>query len=182
MTVLQEVGPALPRRIDPRAVMMPAMIGFATLALTGTSIPVARPSETNILRPSYISWQSGAESQTRASGISPTPIELVVPTTSKTTADVILELRTMTSFTWEQISKLFGVSRRTVHLWAAGGKMAARNQEQLADLVQQVNAIRSAAPGDHHMQLLALLDQHRGAHASTGSDVNRPAAIYAADA
>ena len=97
-----------------------------------------------------------------------------------TSKDLIAELRSMTSFTWEQTAKLFGVSRRTVHLWAAGGNLSTQNEERLVRLVRQVRAIHANGSSDVRMQLLALLDDERLQHASSDSDINRPAAVYAA--
>lgn len=46
-------------------------------------------------------------------------------------AEAIAELRLVTGFTWDQIARLFGVSRRSVHLWASGGAMSRENEEHL---------------------------------------------------
>ena len=43
-------------------------------------------------------------------------------------------LKAETDLTWDQIARLFGVSRRAVHQWAAGGRMNASNTELLAQL------------------------------------------------
>jgi hypothetical protein len=46
-------------------------------------------------------------------------------------AEAIAELRLLTGFTWDQIARLFAVSRRSVHLWASGGVMSRENEEHL---------------------------------------------------
>lgn len=160
--------------------MIPA-IGLATLALVGTSIPAARASETVIVRPAFTGGSFSTKTQILAS-----PAETITPSFSSkpsgTTAEAIGELRAETSFTWEQVAKLFGVSRRTVHMWAAGGKMAAHNEEQLSTVLNEVRDLRASAPMDERMRLLHLLDSHRAQHASRGSDINRPADVYAPQA
>lgn len=51
-----------------------------------------------------------------------------------------------TGLTWDQFRRLFGVSQRSVHLWASGARMSARNEERLADIEQVVNALGLATP------------------------------------
>jgi hypothetical protein len=46
-------------------------------------------------------------------------------------ADAVLEIRRRSGLTWEQLGALFGVDRRSVHLWASGRPMSARNAEHL---------------------------------------------------
>jgi transcriptional regulator with XRE-family HTH domain len=50
------------------------------------------------------------------------------------TAAIVLELRDKSGLTWDQLGRLLGVSRRAVHLWAAGGRINARHLELLAKL------------------------------------------------
>ncbi len=46
-------------------------------------------------------------------------------------ADAVLEVRRRSGLTWEQLASLFGVDRRSVHLWASGRPMSASNAERL---------------------------------------------------
>ena len=46
-------------------------------------------------------------------------------------ATAVLELRSLSGLSWEQLARLFGVSRRAAHLWAAGNAMSAPNEEHL---------------------------------------------------
>lgn len=55
----------------------------------------------------------------------------------------IQQLKEDSGLTWDQLCRLFGVSRRSLHLWAAGGRMNSRNEERLAYLEQVVKAIGS---------------------------------------
>lgn len=165
-------------RVEPRTLPIPTMITLTALTLTGTSVPIAHSAEPTIIRPILISSTPAPLVQPKTTGLGAASVK----NRAAATAESISELRAMTSFTWEQISKLFGVSRRTVHLWAAGGNMTASHQEHLAGVLRQAKEIRSSSPAEERMQLLALLDQHRSAHASRDSDINRPAATYATEA
>jgi hypothetical protein len=41
------------------------------------------------------------------------------------------ELRRLTGLTWDQLARVFKVSRRSLHFWASGKPMAATNEEHL---------------------------------------------------
>lgn len=56
--------------------------------------------------------------------------------------------------TWDQFRRLFGVSQRSVHLWASGGRMSARNEERLAYIEQVVSALGFATPEQRRDSLL----------------------------
>jgi DNA-binding transcriptional regulator YiaG len=43
----------------------------------------------------------------------------------------ISDIRLRTGLTWDQMARLFGVSRRTVHLWASGAAMSSAHEEHL---------------------------------------------------
>lgn len=60
-----------------------------------------------------------------------------------TTAASVSHLHDHSGLTWDQLGKLFGVSRRAVHMWASGKRMNARNTELLGELLRLVNS----APG-----------------------------------
>lgn len=49
-------------------------------------------------------------------------------------ATSICELRARTRLSWDDLSRLFGVSRRSVHKWASGGAMNSKHARRLADL------------------------------------------------
>ena len=53
------------------------------------------------------------------------------------------ELRRLTGMTWDALARVFGVSRRAVHLWANGGRMKDANARQLLGLLAQARAERA---------------------------------------
>lgn len=166
--------------LNPRAFTWSA-IGLTALALLGTSVPVGRDHETVVVRPFFApsDSSSSAGSGTLIAAASASDATIVE---SWSNAELIAELRAITSFTWEQTAKLFGVSRRTVHLWAAGGNMASQNEEHLAELLREVRAIRASGVSDQRLQLFAVLDRERHARSSSDNDINRPATTYSAGA
>lgn len=50
---------------------------------------------------------------------------------AKPLGGAIAELRRLGGFTWEQIARLFQVSRRSIHFWASGKMMSPRHEEHL---------------------------------------------------
>ena len=59
-----------------------------------------------------------------------------------------------TGLTWGQFRRLFGVSQRSVHLWASGARMSARNEERLAYIEQVVGALGLSTPQQRRDSLL----------------------------
>ena len=70
------------------------------------------------------------------------------------TATSVRELRERSGLTWDEFAGLFGVSRRAVHSWAAGGRMNSVNAARLQDLATLV-AQFTGSPGTVRAALLA---------------------------
>lgn len=64
------------------------------------------------------------------------------------------ELRRLSGFTWEQLARLFGVSRRSLHLWASGKPMASSNEERLQRLLSVVRQIDRGSASENRALLL----------------------------
>ncbi|MEU9824745.1 helix-turn-helix domain-containing protein [Micromonospora chersina] len=94
-------------------------------------------------------------------------------------ADSLRHLRDMSGLTWDQIAKLFGVSRRAIHHWVNGGRMTARNSEVLRDLLQRFVALPAQDMPERRNLILApdesgysLYDRLRSRYASSTLDVS----------
>jgi DNA-binding transcriptional regulator YiaG len=71
----------------------------------------------------------------------------------------IVELRRRSGLTWEQLSRLFGVARRSVHFWSSGKPMNAANEERLGRLLAVVRYIdRGSARATRTAIVTALPD------------------------
>lgn len=70
-------------------------------------------------------------------------------------AEVVRSLKRRSGLTWDQLASALGVSRRSVHGWAAGTKVSARNMEALTDL-DHLLAL-SEVPGDPESTRVAVL-------------------------
>ena len=74
---------------------------------------------------------------------------------SEFTSDAIAELRRTSGLTWDQLGRLFGVSRRSVHFWASGKPMNAANEQHL---LQVLDVVRRADRGDARSNRAVLFE------------------------
>ncbi len=58
-------------------------------------------------------------------------IALPSTSSSETTQKALSELRRLSGLTWEQLAKVFNVSRRSLHFWASGKPLSSSSEEQL---------------------------------------------------
>jgi hypothetical protein len=68
----------------------------------------------------------------------------------------IAELRRLTGFTWDQLARLFKVSRHSVHFWASGKPMNHSNEEHLQRLLAVVRKIDRGSASTNRTALLAV--------------------------
>lgn len=72
-----------------------------------------------------------------------------------TTAKAITKVHEDSGLTWEQLGRVFGVSRRAVHMWATGSRVNATNTEMLLRFVDLVDQMEGA-PEERRTALLAI--------------------------
>lgn len=71
------------------------------------------------------------------------------------TAAAIRRLHTISGLTWEELARLFGVSRRAVHAWATGSRMNATHAARLSTLA---SAFASLDTGESKKTRARLMD------------------------
>lgn len=76
-----------------------------------------------------------------------------------TGAQRIAELRALTGLTTDQVGRLFGVSRRSVHNWINGSAMAPQHEERAAKILSIARVLPGTTPAERRT---ALLDSSRG--------------------
>jgi hypothetical protein len=69
------------------------------------------------------------------------------------TAALVQELHSKSGLTWDQLGRIFGVSRRAVHLWAAGGQINAKHLELLFNASATVSALKAESPAESKLML-----------------------------
>jgi hypothetical protein len=102
----------------------------------------------------------------------------VYPHDARSTAELVRDLWGRSGLTWDQLARLFGVSRRAMHAWATGARPNAFHQELLTELTQLVAKIDTGDPRRNRERLLApqsgrlsLFDEVRARHADQASDI-----------
>jgi hypothetical protein len=71
----------------------------------------------------------------------------------------IAEIRRVSGLNWEQLSRVFGVTRRALHFWASGKPMASTNEERLHRVLATVRIIDRGSPD---LNRTALFGARRG--------------------
>jgi DNA-binding transcriptional regulator YiaG len=73
-------------------------------------------------------------------------------------AHPIAELRRLSGLTWDQLARLLGVSRRTLHFWVSGKPMTPINEERLARLLLVVQRLDQGSSAE--TRALLFSDAH----------------------
>lgn len=66
------------------------------------------------------------------------------------------ELRRLSGLTWDQLSRVFSVSRRSLHFWASGKPMAPSNEEHLQRVLAVVRHIDRGSASANRTALLGV--------------------------
>jgi DNA-binding transcriptional regulator YiaG len=124
-----------------RQVVQPVLVGFM-LAGVGTSAASALPAE--------LVHQALQPAQQTSAGVS-----LVAAAHA---GAAIAELRRISGFTWDQLARIFSVSRRSLHFWASGKAMTPANEEHLQRLLAVLRKIDRGSASANRRELLAVRD------------------------
>lgn len=85
--------------------------------------------------------------------------DLIQESGSEINRKAVCELRKLTGLTWEDLAKLFNVSRRTLHNWASGKPLNSDNEKQLNLLLNVINYVnRGSVDINRHLLLKPLED------------------------
>lgn len=75
---------------------------------------------------------------------------------AKTTAEAVLEIRRLSGLTWDELSEIFDVSRRSVHHWANGKKISARNERVVHQTLAAINHLDEGGQSKTRARLLEV--------------------------
>lgn len=91
--------------------------------------------------------------------VTPTVIRPVTRSQGSTVRQEIAELRRLSGLTWEQMARLLGVSRRSLHFWASGELVRASHQERVQRLLAVLRQVdRGSATGNRTLLLNGCAD------------------------
>jgi hypothetical protein len=127
-----------------RQVREPMLVGCMLVGL-GTSTAYALPMDTALRA------QRPVEQTTAGAPIA----------VSQPAGAAIGELRRLSGFTWDQLSRLFSVSRRSIHFWASGKPMTPSNEERLQRLLAVVQKVNRGSASANRTALLGVREDGR---------------------
>jgi hypothetical protein len=81
------------------------------------------------------------------------------PIATESSQVIINELKKISGLTWEQLAKIFNVSRRSLHFWASGKPISPFNEEHLRRLFATIRYINR---GSADINRSALLEPRHG--------------------
>lgn len=68
------------------------------------------------------------------------------------------KVRRLSGFTWDELARLFGVSRRSLHFWASGRAMSSANEEHLQRVLGVILRIDRGTAHANRAALLSVRD------------------------
>lgn len=142
----------------------PFALAFGCALVTSSAVgvtPPAHPWMTTSVRQDYspVSVPDfGASVDQTSSGLVKVS-DAAASGTSASQSQRIAEIRALVGLTTDQVGRLFGVSRRSVHNWINGNAMAPQHEERAATILAVVQALRGSTPEERRS---ALLDSSRG--------------------
>lgn len=85
--------------------------------------------------------------------------ELALRKHSQSPRSAIMEIRFLTGLTWEKLAEIFDISRRSIHSWASGKPLNAKNEERVYRVLDAVHKIDR---GTSRKNRALLLREHDG--------------------
>lgn len=83
------------------------------------------------------------------------PLSFQSANSAEANRDALNELRKLSGLTWEQLAKLFNVSRRSLHFWASGQPLSCFNEENLNRLLGTIRYINRGSASSNRNLLLS---------------------------
>ena len=142
-------------------VLVAALLG--AMSATGASAPLAEPlpllgvfagTSSTRISTTVFARMATKLSHEQNRNLAPTAAEGIAETRSD--SEAVNWVKTHSGLTWDQLGKVFGVSRRAVHLWVSGGRMNATNARALREFAAAVEAVHASDPDAARAALLAV--------------------------
>jgi len=105
-------------------------------------------------------------------------------------AQSVRSLRQRSGLTWDELARIFGVTRRTLYNWSTGGQVSAAHAQSLARVIALFHEVdagepkltrsRLLAPTENGSTLYTRLVQQRAPAYTTGGPTYRPEQLLSA--
>lgn len=129
-----------------------AMVQRAHLFSISVSGYAKIPSTSVVEQPPKVDWDWLLADQTNSGAV-------IQGNYIFSSGSAVMELRRLTGFNWDQLARLFGVTRRSLHFWASGQAPSPANEERLQRLLATARAIdRGTASVNRSILLSPLSD------------------------
>lgn len=115
---------------------------------TRAGSPIRRPTEQPAEDPTCLAFEQ------TSSGVSASAATSAESLVSSSAGPSIAELRRLSGLTWEQLARVCGVSRRTLHSWASGKPMTTANERHLQRVLAVVRTIDRGSIAENRRLLL----------------------------
>jgi DNA-binding transcriptional regulator YiaG len=103
---------------------------------TSGGSPFGAPTALVMVGIMFVGTRAGADEPPRVEHVMQSQTSSGTPAPTATRAGAAIGvLRRLSGLTWDQLARLLGVSRRSLHFWASGKPMASGNEERLQRLV-----------------------------------------------
>ena len=76
----------------------------------------------------------------------------------QSSGEAILEIRLRSGLTWEQLSTLFNVLRRTIQHWANGGPLSSQHEKNVLNTLEVIRHLDNGIQADTRSRLLSMDD------------------------
>lgn len=130
-----------------------------------------------------IAWSStdaGATSYSTSTQI-PSIVHLTIGTTyEETLGGQIRDVKEATGLTWGQFADLFGVSRRSVHLWVGSGNISADHIARFEMVRAKISRLGTLTPIETRAALFALGANGVSPYADLVAEISGPSSPYVA--
>lgn len=152
---------------------------IVTAALFATSMVPTTSSFPQVQDFSFDSYAAGTWSGQYSAGLLTTDSKPRTASTPTSTADIMAIIRDEAGLTWDQLARLFDVSRRSVHLWANGARMNSHNQQHALNLYKWVQSVPGETPEQRRIAILSpgadghsLFDRWKSEAMVTAQEIN----------
>jgi len=75
------------------------------------------------------------------------------PEVAEASRSAVHELRRLSGLTWDELAKVFGVTRRSLHFWASGKPLSAQNEERLHRVLATVRQVDRGSAAENRAAL-----------------------------
>lgn len=134
--------------------MSPTLVENDIEQSTSAGSPMLENSVYNLL--TYGEWELGSSmEQQQVSPLQDQTNSGVRAPESQSSSSALMELRRISGLTWDQLARLFDVTRRSLHFWVSGKPLNSVNEERLNRLLDMIRKLDRGSASENRSLLLS---------------------------